>query len=67
MLWFVRMMAEHSDMKIAATCHGPADMTGTSLSVVTEGNLHCSEYLEFFHKTYQDNNIFYIRTQPIVK
>lgn len=41
MLWFVRMMAEHSDMKIVATCYGPEPMTGVSLATMKEHNFHC--------------------------
>ncbi|XP_072930563.1 peroxidasin [Epargyreus clarus] len=41
MLWFVRMLAEHSDMKIAATCYEPAGTTGTSLATMTVHDFHC--------------------------
>lgn len=41
MLWFVRMLAEHTEMKIAATCYGPEPMTGVSLATMKEHNLHC--------------------------
>ncbi|XP_045784672.1 peroxidasin-like isoform X1 [Maniola jurtina] len=41
MLWFVRMLAEHGDMSIAATCYEPAAATGTSLATMKEKDFHC--------------------------
>ncbi|XP_049884964.1 peroxidasin [Pectinophora gossypiella] len=43
MLWFVRMLAEHRDMKTAATCHGPAQVTGTALSAMTINHMNCHQ------------------------
>ncbi|XP_050360925.1 peroxidasin [Nymphalis io] len=41
MLWFVRMLAEHSEMSIAATCYEPAGATGTSLAAMKEKDFQC--------------------------
>ncbi|KPJ09244.1 Peroxidasin [Papilio machaon] len=43
MLWFVRMLVEHSDMDIAATCYEPATVTGTSLSSMKEEDFNCQK------------------------
>ncbi|XP_041987312.1 peroxidasin [Aricia agestis] len=41
MLWFVRMLSEHQDMSIAATCYEPEKATGTSLAAMKEKDFHC--------------------------
>ncbi|CAH2108780.1 unnamed protein product [Euphydryas editha] len=41
MLWFIRMLAEHNQMSIAATCYEPAGATGTSLAAMKENDFHC--------------------------
>ncbi|XP_022121552.2 peroxidasin [Pieris rapae] len=41
MLWFVRMLSEHSDMSIAATCYGPTGATGSSLATMKESDFNC--------------------------
>ncbi|XP_026500801.2 peroxidasin [Vanessa tameamea] len=43
MLWFVRMLAEHSEMSIAATCYEPAGATGSSLASMKEKDFHCRQ------------------------
>lgn len=43
MLWFIRMLAEHSEMSIAATCYEPAGATGTSLAAMKEKDFNCRE------------------------
>ncbi|KAJ2954273.1 hypothetical protein O0L34_g2524 [Tuta absoluta] len=43
MLWFVRMLAEHKHMKIAATCHAPDRFTGSPLADMTEEHLNCHQ------------------------
>lgn len=47
MLWFVRMLAEHSQMSIAATCYEPAEATGTSLAAMKEKDFHCRKFYIF--------------------
>ncbi|CAH0746151.1 unnamed protein product [Diatraea saccharalis] len=41
MKWFVKMINEHDDMEILATCYSPADTTGSSLSSMKPDDFHC--------------------------
>ncbi|XP_063837290.1 peroxidasin [Ostrinia nubilalis] len=41
MVWFVKMLSEHSDMNILATCYGPDYATGASLSTMKVEDFHC--------------------------
>ncbi|KAG6457151.1 hypothetical protein O3G_MSEX010145 [Manduca sexta] len=41
MLWLVRMLAQHSDMNVAATCYQPASVTGTALASMSENDFNC--------------------------
>ncbi|XP_032526637.1 peroxidasin [Danaus plexippus] len=43
MLWFARMLAEHRNITIAATCYEPAKATGTSLAAMQEKDFHCRQ------------------------
>ncbi|KAM3968773.1 LOW QUALITY PROTEIN: peroxidasin [Aphomia sociella] len=41
MLWFVKMLSEHRDMEIVATCYGPAGTTGVPLAGMTVNDFNC--------------------------
>ncbi|XP_045509421.1 peroxidasin-like [Colias croceus] len=41
MLWFVRMLSEHTEMSIAATCYGPSGTMGSSLATMKESDFSC--------------------------
>nr|AKR04374.1 peroxidasin [Chilo suppressalis] len=41
MKWFVEMIHEHENMDILATCYGPANATGSSLSTMKIDDFHC--------------------------
>lgn len=41
MLWLVKMMAQHNDMYIEATCYEPQRVTGMPLSVMDERDFQC--------------------------
>lgn len=43
LLWMVRMLANHSDMSVVATCYEPATVTGTSLAAMSEKDFKCRE------------------------
>ncbi|XP_022833229.1 peroxidasin-like [Spodoptera litura] len=41
MLWLVKMMSQHNDMYIDATCYQPARVTGMPLSIMEERDFEC--------------------------
>ncbi|XP_013189364.2 peroxidasin isoform X1 [Amyelois transitella] len=42
-LWFVKMITDHSHMEVAATCYGPATATGLPLATMKEHDMHCRQ------------------------